>query len=170
MKEGRQNYTIGNMELGQLNFVLTLLGNRLDELEGRRGTPTFKNVPDMDGNRISNVGVPTQPADALTKDISSDAVIEGTINLFFTAARATAVHDALPGGHAKIIQATNVSDAVGSAVSVASADAGAVYGVPEQGLINELKGDVNQLVTDVNAGLAKLNALLANMRTAAQLV
>lgn len=169
MREGRQNYNISSLNLDQLNFTLALISDRLDELEGRRGTPLFKNVPDMDGNRISNVGTPQETKDALTKDISSDSVIEGTVNLFFTDARVLTAHNTIAGGHSQLTQATNFTDATASTVSVTGADAGGVYGVGEQALINELKADVNTLVTDTNNAIAKLNTLLANMRTAKQL-
>lgn len=67
MTEARRSYRINNLTTQELNFVLQLLADRLDELEGRRGTPTFKGNVVMDGNRITDVGSPTDSTDAEIK-------------------------------------------------------------------------------------------------------
>ena len=60
----RQQYRIVNPAdltdlANQLNTILTSLADRLDAMEGWRGTPTFKTAIDLDGNDITNVGTIT---------------------------------------------------------------------------------------------------------------
>jgi hypothetical protein len=73
------------------------------------------------------------------------------------------------GNHSVLDQATDVTDATASTLSITNPDADATYGTEERDLINELKADFNSLITEYNVFLGKLNELLANMRTANQL-
>lgn len=43
----------------QLNSLLSLISERLDQIEGYRGTPAFESAIDMQGNDITNVGTIT---------------------------------------------------------------------------------------------------------------
>jgi len=81
---------------------------------------------------------------------------------------------ALLGG--TVLLAAAVTDAVASAVAVASSDISAApaaytqaWGQEVEALGNECKADINTLVSDVNAIKDQLNALLASERTALQL-
>ena len=170
MKESRSSYLIADLNLTDVNFVLSQIADRLDELEGRRGTPSFNSDVDMNGNKVTDAADATNTGDVVTKgqlsSLTTDNVSEGSTNLYYTDVRAKAFHDAIAGNHALLTQATDGGNGTASSVSVTSADAGAIYTVAEQGLINEIKGDVNILVTDVNNALGKLNTLLSNLRTA----
>lgn len=170
MKESRSSYFIADLNLTDLNFVLSQIADRLDELEGRRGTPSFNSDVDMNGNKVTDAAAATDTGDVVTKDqvtgLTTDSISEGSTNLYYTDTRAKTFHDAIAGNHALLVQATDGGNGTTSSVSVASADAGAIYTVAEQGLINEIKGDVNTLVTDVNNAIGKLNTLLSNLRTA----
>lgn len=73
MTEARRSYRINNLTTQELNFVLQLIADRLDELEGRRGTPTFKADVVMDGNRITDLGTPANATDAAIKGQVDDA-------------------------------------------------------------------------------------------------
>lgn len=75
-----------------------------------------------------------------------------------------------------VLEATNVSDAVQSTVTVTSPDATAAPAVYDQTdaqtavtLVNELKLDLNQAITDFNAVTVQLNAFLAANQTAGQM-
>lgn len=170
MKESRSSYLISDLNLTDLNFVLSQIADRLDELEGRRGTPSFNSDVDMNGNKVTDAAAATNASDVVTKSqlsgLTTDSISEGATNLYYTDTRAKAFHDAIAGNHALLTQGVDGGDATASTVSVASADAGGAYTAAEQALINEIKGDVNTLVTDVNNAMAKFNTLLANLRTA----
>ena len=54
-REIREIYRISNLDINSINRIFQLLGDRLDELEGRRGTPEFKEellVVDADGETL----------------------------------------------------------------------------------------------------------------------
>ena len=65
-REARRTLRISSLTVNDINFVLALLTDRLDELEGRRGTPTFKSNVNMDSNRITSVGDASNAADAIS--------------------------------------------------------------------------------------------------------
>lgn len=70
MVEVAQQYRIispGGLEdmANQLNRILSLLADRIDKLEGYRGTPTFRAPMDMQGNRITSAGAAAVDDDAL---------------------------------------------------------------------------------------------------------
>lgn len=67
-KESRNTYQINALDLQELNFIFRLLADRFDELEGRRGTPSFKADVDMGSNRITTLGTGTLASDATRKD------------------------------------------------------------------------------------------------------
>ena len=56
MAEARRVYQLSDLSLPAINFLLSQLGDRLDQLEGYRGTPTFKSDLDLQGNRGKNAG------------------------------------------------------------------------------------------------------------------
>lgn len=68
MRESRSAYRISNLSADELNFILQLIADRFDELEGRRGTPMFKSNVNMDSNRITTLGSATTGSDALRQD------------------------------------------------------------------------------------------------------
>ena len=65
-REARRSYRISALSIEAINFVLSLLGDRIDELEGRRGTPKFKSNVDMGANRITGVGSAEADSDAIS--------------------------------------------------------------------------------------------------------
>lgn len=71
MAEIRENLRLSDLNLEELNRIMGRLQDRLDELEGRRGTPLFKSSVDMDGNRITN---------SVTSSQTTDTVIQSEIN------------------------------------------------------------------------------------------
>lgn len=47
----------------QLNNLFSQVGNRLDQMEGWRGTPAFQSDIDLGGNKGVNAGVATETSD-----------------------------------------------------------------------------------------------------------
>jgi len=70
MRESRRLYSLTALDINQLNFILNMIADRIDELEGRRGTPTFKSDIDMEGNKITDLAVAVADSDGLRKDQS----------------------------------------------------------------------------------------------------
>jgi hypothetical protein len=67
-REARRSFRVSSLSVEQVNFALGLIADRMDEIEGRRGTPQFKNNVDMDGNRIVDAAGATDGTDAVIKD------------------------------------------------------------------------------------------------------
>jgi hypothetical protein len=61
-------YNLNNLDLRELNFILGQITDRIDKLEGLRGTPHFYANVNAGGNKIQNVEPATQSAEALTYD------------------------------------------------------------------------------------------------------
>ena len=55
VREARRSFRLNSLSLEELNFMLAQLGDRLDELEGRRGTPKFRSNVDMGLNRVTQM-------------------------------------------------------------------------------------------------------------------
>ena len=55
VREARRSFRLNSLSLEELNFMLAQLGDRLDELEGRRGTPKFRSSVDMGLNRVTQM-------------------------------------------------------------------------------------------------------------------
>lgn len=72
-REARRTFRVGSLSVDQINFALGLIADRLDELEGRRGTPQFKNNVDMGANRITSVGDAVEISDAITLGSAASA-------------------------------------------------------------------------------------------------
>lgn len=81
--EVRTQYRIGEIDIHGINRVFGQLADRLDELEGRRGTPTFKADIDAGGNRLTNVADATEATDAVTKGQAHEVAYPVGV-LFFT--------------------------------------------------------------------------------------
>jgi hypothetical protein len=64
----------------QLNMILDRLSERLDQMEGYRGTPTFKASIEMLGNKIKNVACGVSSGEVLTADLEADAGLEVAAN------------------------------------------------------------------------------------------
>lgn len=67
----KQHYIITNPSsltdlANQLNVLLSRLSDRLDAMEGYRGTPTFQGDIDLQGNRIINAGAAVATTDVPT--------------------------------------------------------------------------------------------------------
>lgn len=67
-KESRSTYQVNSLTIEELNFAFRLIADRLDELEGRRGTPSFKADVDMGSNKITTLGTGISASDATRKD------------------------------------------------------------------------------------------------------
>jgi hypothetical protein len=52
----RRIYRVSDASVDQINMVLSQMADRLDQMEGWRGTPLFKANMDMDGNIATNSG------------------------------------------------------------------------------------------------------------------
>lgn len=79
-KEARRTYRVTSNDVTQINFVLGLLADRIDELEGRRGTPTFKSDVNMDSNRVTSVGNATTSTDAITLSLAQSVATDAAGN------------------------------------------------------------------------------------------
>lgn len=73
MTEIRQSYFLANLSLEELNRVLIRLADRLDELEGRRGTPRFKSSAIFEQDIDAQNAMINQAA-----TIGGNATIQGT--------------------------------------------------------------------------------------------
>lgn len=74
----------------ELQFALQHLANQVDQLQGNRGTPTFRADVNLSGKRLTNLGTPRHPQDAVPEALaltrasaqtSYDAGQVGIINL-----------------------------------------------------------------------------------------
>lgn len=79
MREARQSYRITNANTDEINRILALVSDRIDELEGRRGTPQFKNNIDMGLNKVTSMqsgsdttdGATVTQVDTIAQDVGS---------------------------------------------------------------------------------------------------
>lgn len=76
-REARGSYRVSSLSLDAINFTLGLLADRIDELEGRRGTPKFKSHVDMGDNKILSLGNAATDTDAINLGGTED-VVSGT--------------------------------------------------------------------------------------------
>jgi hypothetical protein len=98
MAETRQHYFLEDNSVEAIQRIFNMLMDRLDELEGYRGTPTFRNDIDMTENRITNM------ADAIE---GTDAITSGQAD----AAYAPLAHDHTGTGQTPVPEAgLNISD------------------------------------------------------------
>lgn len=74
----RDNYQITGSTLDDvkrsLNFLLQRMADRMDKVEGIRGTPKMEAALDMSGNRISSLADPIDDADAVSLDDVSQQI------------------------------------------------------------------------------------------------
>lgn len=66
VREARRSFRLNSLSLEELNFMLAQLGDRLDELEGRRGTPKFRSNVDMGLNRVTQMQSGSSATDGAT--------------------------------------------------------------------------------------------------------
>ena len=67
MTELRRIYRVNSPDLGELNRVLADMADRLDQMEGFRDTPHFRDAPNMGGNRATNLAEGVASTDAAAK-------------------------------------------------------------------------------------------------------
>jgi hypothetical protein len=75
MSEARQKYRINQLSINQINHILGMMSDRIDELEGRRGTPEFKSTADMDG---LSVGGEAWPSFSVHKNGTNQTIEDST--------------------------------------------------------------------------------------------
>lgn len=92
-REARRIYRLNSLNTEEINRLFAMLADRIDELEGRRGTPAFKSNVNMGSNRITSLG---------TAQVSSDAISLGGAESEAASAAASAA-----SGVAAEIQAAN---------------------------------------------------------------
>lgn len=94
-REARRNFRLTSLNLEEINFCFGLLMDRIDELEGRRGTPQFKSNIDMGSNKVTQMQSGTAGSDGATviqvEGVQSDLddVTGGTAGLVATATPAS---------------------------------------------------------------------------------
>ena len=76
----RRIYQLHTNEPSEINLLLSQLAERLDQIEGYRGTPTFQAAPDLNEKKVTNIGAATVNTDALTP-----AVAWGVGSVYLTA-------------------------------------------------------------------------------------
>lgn len=64
----RRIYRVTAATIDEINRNLALIADRLDQMEGFRGTPQFQSDIDMGGNRGTNAADAVSGADLTTKD------------------------------------------------------------------------------------------------------
>ena len=72
-REARRTYRINRVDLENINFVFGQMADRIDELEGRRGTPKFKSDVNMGMNKVSSMRSGSASTDGATV-VQVDAV------------------------------------------------------------------------------------------------
>ena len=68
MTEIKTHYNISNLDAREINFALNQIANRLDALEGLRGTPKFYANINANDHKIQNVTDATAAKEALTSE------------------------------------------------------------------------------------------------------
>src|SRR5512135_2236694 len=63
----RRQYRVGSASVDEINFVFGQLADRLDQMEGWRGTPEFQADVDMGGHRGTNAANAVEDTDLLTR-------------------------------------------------------------------------------------------------------
>jgi hypothetical protein len=66
MPEIKTHYNINNLDSREINFVLNQIANRLDALEGLRGTPRFYADINAGANKIVNAVAGSEDSEVLT--------------------------------------------------------------------------------------------------------
>lgn len=85
MREARRTFRVGALTIEQVNFTLGLIADRMDELEGRRGTPQFKNDVNMGNNRMTRMAAAAGATDAVSKvQAEQDITVTMANNLTMT--------------------------------------------------------------------------------------
>lgn len=79
MTEQRHALRVNSLSLVDINLALAQLADRLDEMQGLRGTPQFHNHPNLGGNRLQNVGQATGGAQALTYDTDGSILVSNNL-------------------------------------------------------------------------------------------
>ena len=78
----RDNYSVIGNDIEELkrslNFLLQRLADRMDKIEGIRGTPTFSSSVDMSSNQINSLAAPTEDDDAARKTDAPGQGLEST--------------------------------------------------------------------------------------------
>lgn len=69
MTEIKTVYSINQLDLSELNRTMAKIAERLDKLEGLRGTPRFYSAPDMGGNKITNTEQGTASGEVLASPL-----------------------------------------------------------------------------------------------------
>lgn len=79
----RDNYQISGSSMEEvkrsLNFLLQRFADRMDKIEGIRGTASIESTLDMNGNKVVDLAAATDAADALPL---SQFTLTGTIQVF----------------------------------------------------------------------------------------
>ena len=84
MTEIKTHYNISNLDAREINFALNQIANRLDALEGLRGTPKFYANINANDHKIQNVTDATAAKEALTYDYTEnlgDAAFQSTAQI-----------------------------------------------------------------------------------------
>jgi hypothetical protein len=126
----RRIYRVSDPSVDQINQVLAQIADRLDQIEGWRGLPVFKDEVNMSGNKIVNLADAVESSDALTKgQVDTSNFISHTL--------ATAVNDFLVASGvgvfvAKTLAQVKVIFGLGTAAYTAATD----YAVAAKGVTN----------------------------------
>lgn len=102
MTEQRHALRLNNLNLVDMNLLLAQLSDRLDKLEGLRGTPAFYENINMQTHRVSNVGASQVSNDAVIRSELDDldvGVSSGTASLsLITPTLVSAIAGTVAGG------------------------------------------------------------------------
>lgn len=66
----RRIYQLHTNDPTEINLLLSQLAERLDQIEGYRGTPTFQAAPDLNTKKLTNIGAATGLKDALSGEVA----------------------------------------------------------------------------------------------------
>jgi hypothetical protein len=98
----RRVYRVTSISVDEINQVLNQMADRLDQMEGFRGTPAFKAPVDMGGNRATNAGAATE-----TTDLTQFGQMAGEVSTQVSAAVAAILTFNKPVGtiHCSVVSA-----------------------------------------------------------------
>ena len=106
MAEIRENLRFDSLDLESMNRTMGRLQDRLDELEGRRGTPTFYNSLDLQQNRATNASPSENATDVVIKseldEVSGEQVAPSIIA--YTPSKAEIIIGDATGGIVENVQ------------------------------------------------------------------
>jgi len=188
MTQSKENYQVSGQSLDEikrnLNFILQRLADRLDKMEGWRGTPEFNTSPDMKTNKVTNLGTPSENTDAATlgdipqQDLGPGdsptfagiTISAGPTSIGGDSADAFGVYGktptARPSGFTQTYSTTakTHSNILSTDVATTGSTTTTPYGYTTSAQADDIPVQINNLIDDVTNVKQVLNALIDDLQ------